>query len=386
MKIFELFESNINSYNDFLIENLLCEDFGKLKEIDPEFLKVIKRKITHSRDRGYGGSPSYTRKVEVDLPSDIGAKSPVESLTGKSAADIHRAIKEDVNVRALVVKVGGAQVFVALKFKRGGNQGPTSDYIWTSSWERIFGTADIASEHSENAVALRGADIKDGATAEGNESQLYKVLTVLTKVLKSLGNKTFEILVVKKDQDRIKRAKEREAARSVKNSLDDHPIPATAPQSGRKPTQEEEETMANNFKYSLKARLQKFKAFNAPSAGTPEEFIDLIKKSGYLDKIKVNEQMYELKNEIITMDRLKQTEGVDTWKRAYIEYRLDEFTPEYEKLKKKLMHLKELAKDDEDYREMREKFKMPSSLYIFLKFDKGNIVPDNINVTKFMKI
>ena len=369
MKIFELFESLNNDYE------LLLEDLGNLKEIDQDLIKILKRsyQITHKRGNTY-------RTLQKKLPLSLGANSPLQIITSKSAADAHRTIKEDPTARAIVLRANDKQFFIAVKHKGGVN---SDEYEFYIDFDKLFANDLTYEQKSEYVYILQKAKLKDKVTVDGNTNTLYSALTAITKVLKALGIKQYDCLVVMKDMDREALAKSRAQSRSVRKH-DEYLIPAAEPQIGRKRTKEEENLIADSFKYSLKIRLEKFKSNKSPNVTSPEEFLDQIKNSGYLDVIKANNQTYKLYDSNIRFDKLKTGSTID-WDRSYIAYQIDDNTPEYEKMNEKLKGLRDLAVDDDDYYDMREKYKMPKSIKVYLKLEGSNIVPDTLSIEKFVK-
>jgi hypothetical protein len=139
----------------------------------------------------------------------------------------------------------------------------------------------------------------------------------------------------------------------------------------------------------LNARLDTYKEHKAPAADTPEEFLDLIKNEGFLDKIKINGLPYILKYNRLDFDYLRAKQ-VAEHNRSHIEYQLDSQSNEYHNYWKALSEYRknirnEYPNDEEALEVAMEKFRVPSAIKVYMKLDKSSIVVDSINIESFNK-
>jgi hypothetical protein len=380
MKISELFESSPSFDLD-----LLLEDLGTLEAVDKEFLNLLKTSVKYKYIKKSGGQ--YRQNIENKLPQYLGQNSKTELIPAKSGAEIYRAIHDNENIKAIVIEFDGKQCFAALKT-------PTQslnkvNYFWVASWKKIFGTTDIPEEQHEIAVALNSANVYDMKAKQGDEKVLYKALTTLLKAIKQINAKTvIKVLTISTDAERNTLQKSRDKAREIPKQFRHlvQPLEKFA-------SEEDKITWENHIKSRLKDRLDVFKAQHAENFETPEEMLRVITEKGFLENIRINGLTYERADSSTlsfnTIMKWKPGMGNDTWNKSYISYNIKTFTPEYEEYSSELRKVREALKNiitnEEEYDRQMEKYRMPSTINIFFKFQGGMIVPADVSVESFTK-
>jgi hypothetical protein len=384
MKILELFETPIydNSYLELLFEGL-----ENLSFIEPDLLKVLKTSLEYDRNR-YGGG--YSRTTKSKFPTSLGQHAKVEEVPqAKSAAELHRLLKDDETVRGAVILFDDRQVFSVLKVPPHPGHDNKDLYIWAATWQNLFkGDHELMrSMYDSVGTVLKKADVGDLSRNEGPEGPLYKALIALMKAQKEIYGKTgqVKVMIIRADEERTALAAERKKSREIDSKY----AHLLTPPKENLATEQGRRKWRDMLKTKLNMRLNTYKEHKAPEANTPEEFLNLIKTEGFMDKIKINGLTYELKYNRLDFDSLMKKSTSD-YERSHIEYQLDSGSNEYHEYWKKLgeyrKKIREDYPDDEAALEAAMlKFRVPSSVKVYMKLDKSSIVVDSINIESFNK-
>ena len=393
MKLFELFSTSNRTpileedTNNFF--ELLIEDLKNLSFIEPDLLKVLKTSLSYERGRYYGGSVNYSRTKKNVFPSFLGQHAKIDEVPNvKSAAELHRLIKDDDTVKGVVILFDDRQVFCLLKLPAHPGHDNKELYMWVCSWQNFFKDDHELMNREPGIVAsFNTKDLGDLTTYEGQEGKLYKVLIALMKAQKELYGKdgSIKVKVIRPDEERTALNAQRTKAREIDTKfahLINPPKENLATDKGKR-------DWANSLKNKLNVRLNTYKEHKAPEANTPEEFLNLIKTEGFMDKIKINGLPYILKYNRLDFDYLRAKQ-VAEHNRSHIEYSLDSTSDEYHNYWKALGEYRKSIRaeypDDEEALEVAmEKFRVPSSIKVYMKLDKSSIVVDTIDITSFNK-
>ena len=113
----------------------------------------------------------------------------------------------------------------------------------------------------------------------------------------------------------------------------------------------------------------------------------MLRENGFLEKIRVNNQLYKFGGESINLQYLRTPDPKHLPEEYnYVKYILDDNTPEFERYQKKI----ELAVGDmetvEEKKAFRRKMKIPWEIKISLKLNKSSLEIDKINIDRFSKL
>lgn len=393
MKLFELFSSfsdkTITEEEPNNFSEMLLEDLKNLSFIEPDLLKVLKTSISYDRGRYYGGSVNYTRNTKNVFPSFLGQHAKIDEVPNvKSAAELHRLINDDETVKAVVILFDDRQVFSLLKIPPHPGHDNRTLFIWVCSWQNFFKDDHVLmNQSSEIMASFDKANLLDLRATEGPEGRLYKALIALMKAQKEIYGKTgsIKVKVIRSDEERTALQAQRQKAREIDAKfahLITPPKENLATEKGRR-------DWRDRLRNKLNARLDTYKEHKAPEANTPEEFLNLIKNEGFMDKIKINNLPYVLKYNRLDFDYLRAKE-VAEHNRSHIEYALDSSSDEYRNYREALSEYRkkvseEYPNDEEALEAAMEKFRVPSSIKVYMKLAKSSIVVDNIDITSFNK-
>ena len=344
---------------------LLLEDLGSLKIVDPKFRDMLK--VTGEYKSS--GTPGKLGRYTSVLSKRLGKDSPIKTKVLKSAADAVRALEEDKSAVAFTVidKRSGDQVFFAIR-----NGEKSGGYNYGVDVQSLLSELDPETSATMKKRLLDAKiDISDFKSKDRNDtfrgkvvpnrgersSALYKVLTTVIKALdRKLGP---EITVIYGDNARLKKQDERKTARQGM-------IPISDVMSRQ---------FNNDARAALRQRLDKFKASKAKRIDSPEDLIEAIMQEGYLDKIKIGDFDYKLSNDHIRLDYLKSK---DKRNRAYVTYELDRSTDKYSSARRAAFAA--MAKDDKDMDKVAEQLP-PGKITVYLGLEGGTIAPTDVEVS-----
>lgn len=372
MKVSELFE-------EFYGAQDLFENLGNLNIIDKKFLKIFKT-------RGNWEHTKFVTLLGKGLTLPLGSNSPISVKSVTTASKAVQLIDQKDNF-GLVLNAQNKQFFAAIKLNDG------DQYVWgididalkdeLEDYEGIVKLIDLCKEVKEEPNWAKEFSkiseniFKKGGIVifEGTKSLLNKSLTSLFKLVKPISN--IEALALGIDATRSKLRTDRPTSRERDRSK----LPATPAQSGKKISDIERNNIEQRFKTQFKNRLKDFKLANLKAVSNPKELIELLKEKGYLDKIKINNQIYNRSSSHLNLDYLMDK---NSQTKCYVEYSIDWDTPEYEAMKEKIERIKDKFDEAPDKAEklIREN-RLPAYFKIYLKLEGGNIVPANVSIEKF---
>ena len=355
---------------------MLVEDYGNLKWVDKGFLSLLRSENTKNQKMSlFSMLGKNSELVDVpfqkstfkDLLEDRDSISAIlyEKESGKQLLMMtmyyhtkfslsYNSYKIAVNVQALYKNDGGLS-FDELR---------THFVTKLKLWDKVNGNDIVASTVE-----------KDSA----------KIQRIVSEVAKFTNSKNLAVKVIKRDAQRSKTSIER--SKSKKGII---PV---------KMSNEEKISFEKAAKEALSKRLQDFKKIkiDAKSGGvTHENFVEILKKEGFLDAFTVNGYTYKYTNSSINFDSLRKND--QGWnKESYVAYYVDEDDPKYVEVFEKYGELRRELKaqhpveagqeQDPDVLRELEKIKRrlkipPRKIEIMLKFEGGMIVPSHLRIDK----
>ena len=365
----------------------LFEDFGNLKQIDKGLVKALMKNVYYGSDQ-FGNS-----KYKDILNKKVGQNSKTEDVKIKNSKTIIDAFNTDKSVQAAVI-------FDKNSGKQFGMVGVLpSDRSYSDNMKIIFNSLALAGQSPSGSDVTRTQDYihaemsklskEDGGYLSFmfntfDDHKVMKMFNVIKKItstwVKNDVNIDLYAKFVYSDSDRTKtnsnRALAKRGAIPVKlkgQDLEDFKKRALA---------------------SLENRLENYKKSKIKNKATVDikNFAEAVKEQGFLDHFSVGGFIYDYFDQTIRFDKLRKGEHKTpgSWDKSYIEYRVDDNEPEYEKLReiywKKRSEIAAAHKDDpEGYKMENEKLKKrlkfpPSRIRVLLDLDKGTIVPYDIEV------
>lgn len=381
----EFLKEMINFQQDFSDMQLL-EDLGNLKEIDPRFIKALKKSYNTGKYDDKGNWRNFERSF---LSPRAGRGSKVEEKDLSTAKAIANEFETDPSVIALVVfdKKTNIQYGIIAE------QNPKA-YKQERILKVIINTKAIAGpganpdmlksvrEYFADKVKVHSFDIDQFGvlSTDFTSGKVYNALNHLNKFLKS-PEKELAVKVIHSDEERPAKRKERSAARSglIPVKLDG----------------KAKEDFINQAKRSLAVRLDKYKSEkirNSNSNIDMADFMEVVKEKGYLDKFMVNGFIYEYYRDSFNFNNMRSGKHKDARYESdasYVTYRIDDDAPEYSELRRayweKTSDLKDLGTDGEAFQKERDKLKKrmklpPNYIKVFFDFEGGKIVPYKIEL------
>jgi len=145
-----------------------------------------------------------------------------------------------------------------------------------------------------------------------------------------------------------------------------------------------------DLKFDLHSRLETFKASKAKSFETSDDLMNALIKDGYFEKLKFMGYTYKFYDDRIRFSDLRSGKNKNNGYESYIEYKIQDGTPEYKKAQEDWNKIRaELPKDkvgDDDamaeYYAARNKVLPPAELKIIMGLEGGKIVPIKIQIGK----
>lgn len=373
----------LNSSNE-----ILFEDFGNLKQIDKGLMKALMNNI-------YAGSDQLGNSKYKDfLILKAGQNSKTEDVKIKNSKTVIDAF--ELNKKSMIA----ALIFDKNSGKQFGIVSVVpSERSYKDHMKVVFNSLALAGERPRGIDVSQTQDyirkeMNKSSQANGqylsfmfnefDEHKISKMVNLIKKVTTTWSQNGVNVDLYAKfiysDDERVearnKRAKARSGVIPVKlkgQDLDDFKKLALS---------------------SLKNRLENYKKSKIKSNATVDikNFAEAVKEQGFLDHFSVGGFIYDYFDQTIRFDKLRKgkhkTPG--SWDKSYIEYRVDDNEPEYEKLReiywKKRSEIAAAHKDDpEGYKMENDKLKKrlkfpPSRIRVLLDLDKGTIVPYDIEV------
>lgn len=341
------------------IVQILNEDLGNLKLIDPKFRKIFSNYWNKSKAIG-------------DKHTELGQNSPVEAVEIVKAKDAVDALFTNASVKAVVLIFNGVQVAGIGKDSRDFEVYLDADAVHQMKPEK-----DVMQKMSDSFRGYRNSGLMTGLERKSlSETKTRSFINTMFKIAKHAGA-TMSALVIKNDPERFKKRNDRFVAKK-----------GLIPSSG-------EEIRSDNYNRQIKAalnkRLEAFKVANASKAAhaTPEEFMASAIKDGFMDKINVGGFIFELQDDSIRLSSIIKPEG---WHKSNaITYRLDsDHNSKLDELNKRVWNLRQKARESETLNpELEAKIAAlkasypPRKIQLILGLKGGAIVPTHVEVEPY---
>ncbi len=321
---------------------MLAEDLGTLSEIDPRILKAFKDTFDNYK---------------------IGRESPVFTAEISKATKALELFKDNKVIMFVLVTPEGHQIAAFSRAQKYRYDSPSISYWIDESW--VFSEA----EEKNLADAKLVTDLHHWRFTKAGtitDSGFYPLLTTVIKFAKAASGSSVAptAIVVQSDEQR----KELQAKRA-----------ATRFGAVYDPTKKVDfssHTYIKLARNALQQRLTAYKMSKADSVASPEQLLDKVISDGYLDFITVNGFSYRLRDDRINLRSLKGDDSF--YGDAYIEYQVDDSTPAYKELQRKLYSLD----NREEEQKFREEVFPPSAIKIILELRGGVITPTKVKVER----
>lgn len=235
--------------------NLLSEDWGELKGIDPKLTDF----------KGSAGDHKPT------LPVGLGKDSSVSSATATKSASAAIRDLQLGTITGAVFSVDGADTFAIWRDKSGTYNLKVTDMGPDSFWSKM-------QKHLGKAWYYHNEVLTD--------QQLYSVVNAARKCASEQGA-TLSAKQVGFDANRSALRQSRYTSKSG------HPLFRPGKGTFMDPSGSEFRGVALT---ALRDRLATFKAKIAPGVDTPEQMVAFLNEKGFLDKIRIGKYAYELGN------------------------------------------------------------------------------------------
>jgi len=370
-------------------EELLIEDWGNLNFINKKFKKLLQ----------YGTKQEYSRynqknilKKTKGVPLTLGSDAIVNQIKFKNNSELDKIVKDD-NVKIVVVSVDKNQIAFIRKYQSDYSTPPKFEYELFVDTQLLID--NIAPDNEEAFQEIYGktkfigtGEFSKFADADANNFKELSTSAVsgqtglLLKLIKTTtlaGQLTAH--AISEDERRLVKRKERNASRR----MDDDFVFSYDDKAVKMPLQlrpGETKPVADNLYHdavqrALMSRLTQFKKERAEDV-TLEQMIDLIKRKGFLQDIKVKGIPYKLYDmDYMSMSNFTNKQAGSS--KPSISYRVDDNSPEFKKVKEKAQYLKDLYDDEEELKQAYAKFMPPHKIRIELGFGPGGIVPTKVS-------
>ena len=365
---------------------ILAEELGNLNAIDKKFINALKRSYTAGKYDDKGNWKNFEKRF---LSGRAGRSSTIEEKGIGSAKQVADEFETDASVIAIVIfdkKTDMQYGIVAEQNPKAYKQERTLKVMVdatamagaNASKEQI----DDVKRYFTDKVKISMFDSSNIGvlTTDFTSSKVYNAINHINKFVKS-PNKDLAIKVVHADAERPAKKQERAKARSgvIPVKLDG----------------KEKEDFIKQAKYSLQKRLDVYKSEKLKKQNkniSLDEFLDAVRKDGYLDKFLVNGYIYEYYRDSFNFgNMIKGRHKTAQWEsdKSYVTYRVDDNAPEYEKVRREYWEqaseLRDLSDDSEAYAHAKDKLKKrlkipPTYIKVFFDFDGGAIVPAYIEI------
>lgn len=323
----------------------LLEDLGSLKFIKKEFLPVLQtissKQVPHDSEHG------YKHKNVSTIMSRAGQKSKIETVPLKTAAAFMAEL-EKPEVLGAIIASGSKQLMIARRVSTKVRHNLEISYTYGIDYKTLHEIGPEDTSSHDNLYIIKDATKSVTSKTASN-------------IIKSLKDKKapIEMYILHADVERAEVSLKRKEARV-----------------GRIPQVVSKE-FEREAKQALQRRLDLFKSSKAVGVDKAEELVTAIKEKGYLDKIKIAGFVYDVGNSRIDMDHLKRP---SRYNQSYVEYKINQSTPEYKEMSKKSF---EAYKAGGDIADEFAKTMPPGTIKIILKLEKGTIVPDRVETESY---
>ena len=368
--------------------DLLCEDFGNLKSIDPKLLKAL---MTQT----YVGGPGKSKYKDI-LSTKAGQSSETKDVDLKNSKTVTQEFADNPNLIGAVIydKVSGKQFgMVGIRaektYKTERKLGLVVNYVALSGenprpddikhhrsvvWDELKTTSEF-----DKTYLAAECDYKDSRVAK-----MVNLIRNRADLWKRNGKEvSLCVKFIYADSERPNLRKERSARKAGI-------VPV-------KLVGKELEDFKNRAISSLKSRLDAYKRDKLKNSGESidvKEFAKEVRKAGFLDKFLVDGYVFNYYDDRINFSAMKSGKHKPDQNGysdpSYITYRVDESSPGYKEMSSKYWdgrsELSANFKDDpEAFRREHDKLKKrlkvpPTRIQILLDLEGGAIVPYDIKL------
>lgn len=365
---------------------ILAEELGNLNAIDKKFINALKRSFTAGKYDDKGVWKNFEKRF---LSGRAGRSSSIEEKGIGSAKQVADEFETDASVIAIVIfdkKTDIQYGIVAEQNPKAYKQERALKVMVDAAAMAGAGASkdqiDDVKRYFTDKVKIHMFDSSNIGvlTTDFTSSKVYNAINHINKFIKS-PNKELAIKVVHADAERPAKRQERAKARSgvIPVKLDG----------------KEKEDFIKQAKYSLQKRLDVYKSEKLKKQNkniSIDEFLDAVRRDGYLDKFLVNGYIYEYYRDSFNFgNMIKGRHKTAQWEsdKSFVTYRIDDNAPEYEKVRREYWEqagkLSDLSGDSEAYAHAKDKLKKrlkipPTYIKVFFDFEGGAIVPAYIEI------
>jgi len=370
--------------------DLLCEDFGNLKNIDKNLLKALMNQVYVGAD----GPGKY--KYRDILVKSAGKDSDVKDVELKNSKTVTQEFENPSLVGAVIYdQVSGKQFgMVGIKaektYKSERKLGLVVNYVALSGENPRPEDIKHHRELVMNELKTHGGEIQKSylsAECDYKDSRVAKMVNLIRNRanLWKMNGKEVKLFVKFIYAD-TKRPKARKERASRKTGV----IPV-------KLVGKELEDFKQKAISSLKSRLDAYKRDKLKNSGESidlKDFAKEVKKAGFLDKFLVNGYVFNYYDDRINFSKMRSGQHKPDQNGysdpSYITYRVDDSSKEYAEMRDKYWEgrseLSSNFKDDpEAFQREHEKLKKrlkvpPTRIEILLDLEGGAIVPYDVKL------
>lgn len=323
----------------------LFESLGELNKIDKKLLKAFKARPEYR-------SSSDKKTAATPIKPQLGQNSKVEEFSDKTYGTAWARIEDDKDAIGMILSYDGDQVVAITKGsleQSGGysrNEKPKYGFIFNpkffstildeKEYEKALGVTEggyaPGNGRGGRYKSAQAEEFKASKTINGSTTDVIGKLKTIIKIILDAGKKNkveVKTMIVSRDLERAATGQKRATAR--KGSI---PLPTgnkVAIGDGKYSTYED---IAGNYfkslKSDLRSRLESFKSSKAKAFDSEDDLMNGLIKEGYFDKLKFMGFTYKYGDDRINFSDMRKGEKRQGYE-SYIEYRIQEGTPEYKK-------------------------------------------------------
>lgn len=331
----------------------LLEALGNLSIIDRKFLPVL---TNIKKDMGY-------------FNIRFGENSPTEVKKFTSVRAALEFFDQNKNASGGILsssnEIAGHQV-VFFAVLADGSKPKYTVSIDISFIEKVLKPDDLDLGEIKTLMRWHGSTVSSSgiiSTKTYKSNEINKILNMIFKLLKKQKeNPMFTIIY--SDKERFETRSKRYETRKGKV-----PLPSEIPNFTQ---------YARDLKADLETRLDKFKSNKAVKYDSPEELIQGILESGFLDKLSFGGFVYDYSSDNFNISSLRGKGDPHWHQRSYIKYKINRDTNEYRTT------LKKWYKDHETEEYGNIKPTIPETLMIYFELKGGSIVPAKLEYENFV--
>lgn len=331
----------------------LLEALGNLSIIDRKFLPIL----------------ASIKKDSAYFNIRFGENSPTEVKKFTSVRAALEFFGENKNASGGILsssnEIAGHQV-VFFTVLTDSNKPKYTVSIDISFIEKVLKPDDLDLGEIKTLMRWNGQTVSSSgviSTKTYKSIELSKILNIIFKLLKKQKENPM-FTVIYSDSKRFKTRSKRYETRKGKVPL---------PSEIGSLTQ-----YAKDLKADLETRLDKFKSNKAVKYDSPEELIQGILESGFLDKLSFGGFVYDYSTDNFNISSLRGKGDPHWHQRSYIKYKMNKDTDEYRAT------LNKWYKDNETVEYGTIKSTIPETLVIYFELKGGSIVPAKLEYENFM--